>query len=127
MSYLIFFRIQDILGYSASDVVGQSLYSFHHGVDNEVLTDCHKTCKYLNSCTARYFVHFVMLAIYEISYIHDFFLFPIVLTKGQCVSGYYRLLAKYGGWVWVQTKASIVYASKTCQPQFVLCIHYAIR
>ena len=84
--------IQDILGYSASDVVGQSLYSFHHGVDNEVLTECHKT----------------------------------LLTKGQSVSGYYRLLAKYGGWVWVQTKASIVYASKTCQPQFVLCIHYAI-
>ncbi|XP_028393358.1 hypoxia-inducible factor 1-alpha-like isoform X2 [Dendronephthya gigantea] len=84
--------IQDILGYSASDVIGQSLYNFHHGVDNDILTQCHKT----------------------------------LLTKGQSVSGYYRILAKYGGWVWVQTKASIVYASKTCQPQFVLCIHYAI-
>lgn len=59
--------------------------------------------------------------------INIFVCFPIVLTKGQSVSGYYRLLAKYGGWVWFQTKASIVYASKTCQPQFVLCIHYAIR
>lgn len=49
-----------------------------------------------------------------------------LLTKGQSVSGYYRLLAKYGGWVWVQTKASIVYSSKSSQPQFVLCVHYSI-
>ena len=43
------FRIQDILGYSPADVVGQSLYNFHHGVDNEVLTECHKTCKCNNN------------------------------------------------------------------------------
>ncbi|XP_046859556.1 hypoxia-inducible factor 1-alpha-like isoform X2 [Xenia sp. Carnegie-2017] len=84
--------IEDVLGYTSTDVVGQSLYKFHHGRDNDVLTECHKT----------------------------------LLTKGQSVSGYYRLLAKYGGWIWVQTKASIVYASKTCEPQFVLCIHSAI-
>ena len=50
-NFTYFLRIQDILGYSASDVVGQSLYSFHHGVDNDILTECHKTCMYINSTT----------------------------------------------------------------------------
>lgn len=50
----------------------------------------------------------------------------IVLTKGQSVSKYYRFLVRNGGWVWLQTKANIVYDSKTCQPQFVLCTNYII-
>ena len=28
--------------------------------------------------------------------------------------------------MWLQTKANIVYDSKTCQPQFVLCTNYII-
>lgn len=49
-----------------------------------------------------------------------------LLTKGQSVSKYYRFLLRSGGWVWLQTKANIVYDSKTCQPQFVLCTNYII-
>lgn len=49
-----------------------------------------------------------------------------LLTKGQSVSKYYRFLVRNGGWVWLQTKANIVYDSKTCQPQFVLCTNYII-
>lgn len=49
-----------------------------------------------------------------------------LLTKGQSVSKYYRFLLRTGGWVWLQTKANIVYDSKTCQPQFVLCTNYMI-
>lgn len=49
-----------------------------------------------------------------------------LLTKGQSVSKYYRFLLRTGGWVWLQTKANIVYDSKTCQPQFVLCTNYII-
>lgn len=49
-----------------------------------------------------------------------------LLTKGQSVSKYYRFLVRTGGWVWLQTKANIVYDSKTCQPQFVLCTNYII-
>lgn len=52
--------------------------------------------------------------------------FFTVLTKGQSVSKYYRFLVRTGGWVWLQTKANIVYDSKSCQPQFVLCTNYII-
>ncbi|XP_031570758.1 endothelial PAS domain-containing protein 1-like [Actinia tenebrosa] len=50
----------------------------------------------------------------------------LLLTKGQSVSKYYRFLARDGGWVWLQTKAHVVYDSKTCQPQFVFCINYVL-
>jgi hypothetical protein len=53
MYFFHVFRIQDVLGYTASDVVGQSLYSFHHGVDSEILTECHQTRMYF-SAVARW-------------------------------------------------------------------------
>jgi len=48
------------------------------------------------------------------------------LKKGQAVSGYYRVLLKDGGWIWMQTKANVVYQSSTGQPQFISCVHYVI-
>nr|AII22158.1 hypoxia inducible factor [Nematostella vectensis] len=50
----------------------------------------------------------------------------MLLTKGQSVSKYYRFMVRGGGWVWLQTKANVVYDSKTCQPQFVFCINYVL-
>ena len=49
------------------------------------------------------------------------------LKKGQALSGYYRVLLKDGGWIWMQTKANVVYQSSTGQPQFISCVHYVIR
>lgn len=50
----------------------------------------------------------------------------MALKNGQAVSGYYRVLLKDGGWIWMQTKANIVYQSSTGQPQYMICIHYII-
>ena len=53
--------------------------------------------------------------------------FITALKKGQALSGYYRVLLKDGGWIWMQTKANVVYQTSTGQPQFISCIHYVIR
>ncbi|KAG7233041.1 hypothetical protein INR49_007536, partial [Caranx melampygus] len=37
----------------------------------------------------------------------------ILLVKGQVTTKYYRFLAKHGGWVWVQSYATIVHNSRS--------------
>jgi len=49
-----------------------------------------------------------------------------LLKIGQAVSGYYRVILKNGGWIWMQTKANVVYVASTGQPQHIMCIHYVI-
>lgn len=49
-----------------------------------------------------------------------------LLKIGQAVSGYYRVMTKCGGWIWMQTKANVVYVASTGQPQHIMCVHYVI-
>ncbi|XP_074852420.1 hypoxia-inducible factor 1-alpha isoform X2 [Carettochelys insculpta] len=51
---------------------------------------------------------------------HDMF------TKGQVTTGQYRMLAKRGGYVWVETQATIIYSSKNAQPQCIVCVNYVL-
>uniref|UniRef100_UPI00398EE79A hypoxia-inducible factor 1-alpha-like n=1 Tax=Pristiophorus japonicus TaxID=55135 RepID=UPI00398EE79A len=46
-----------------------------------------------------------------------------LLSKGQVTSGQYRFLAKDGGYVWLQTQATVIYNSKKTQPQCIVCIN----
>lgn len=62
--------------------------------------------------------------------IHDLrpFFFPsAVCSKGQAVSGQYRMLAKNGGFVWVETQGTVIYNSRNSQPQCIVCINYVLR
>ncbi|XP_056290969.1 endothelial PAS domain-containing protein 1b isoform X2 [Pseudoliparis swirei] len=47
-------------------------------------------------------------------------------SKGQAVSGQYRMLAKSGGYVWVETQGSVIYNSRNAQPQCIVCINYVL-
>ncbi|XP_018418129.1 PREDICTED: hypoxia-inducible factor 1-alpha isoform X2 [Nanorana parkeri] len=51
---------------------------------------------------------------------HDMF------TKGQVTTGQYRLLAKKGGYVWVETQATVIYNTKNSQPQCIVCVNYVL-
>ncbi|XP_040267119.1 hypoxia-inducible factor 1-alpha [Bufo bufo] len=51
---------------------------------------------------------------------HDMF------TKGQVTSGQYRMLAKQGGYVWVETQATVIYNTKNSQPQCIVCVNYVL-
>ncbi|XP_067848011.1 hypoxia inducible factor 1 subunit alpha a [Heptranchias perlo] len=51
---------------------------------------------------------------------HDLF------TKGQATTGQYRMLAKEGGYVWVETQATVIYNTKNSQPQCIVCVNYVL-
>lgn len=64
--------------------------------------------------------------------IHSFFFVSsslpyAVCTKGQAVSSQYRMLAKNGGYVWVETQGTVIYNSRNSQPQCIVCINYVLR
>lgn len=56
-----------------------------------------------------------------------FFLLPVVLVKGQVTTKYYRLLSKHGGWVWVQSYATIVHNSRSSRPHCIVSVNYVLR
>ncbi|XP_063296499.1 hypoxia-inducible factor 1-alpha [Pelobates fuscus] len=51
---------------------------------------------------------------------HDMF------AKGQVTTGQYRMLAQKGGYVWVETQATVIYNTKNSQPQCIVCVNYVL-
>lgn len=52
---------------------------------------------------------------------------PAVLVKGQVTTKYYRMLSKHGGWVWVQSYATIVHNSRSSRPHCIVSVNYVLR
>lgn len=50
-----------------------------------------------------------------------------VCTKGQVVTGQYRMLAKHGGYVWLETQGTVIYNTRNLQPQCIVCVNYVLR
>ncbi|KAL3875266.1 hypothetical protein ACJMK2_038188 [Sinanodonta woodiana] len=48
-----------------------------------------------------------------------------LIIKGTSVSTYYRFLGKNKDWVWLQTRATIIYNTNN-KPQYVVCMNYVI-
>lgn len=53
--------------------------------------------------------------------------FTSVLLKGQVTTKYYRFLAKDGGWVWIQSYATIVHNSRSSRPHCIVSVNYVLR
>ncbi|XP_039757469.1 uncharacterized protein LOC120631873 isoform X2 [Pararge aegeria] len=83
--------LMNSLGYEFEELVGRSLYDYHHAADSAALAQ-----------------HFKSL-----------------FSKGQCETGQYRFLAKTGGYVWVQTQATVI-TDKQQKPISVICVNYII-
>lgn len=49
-----------------------------------------------------------------------------VLVKGQVTTKYYRLLSKLGGWVWVQSYATVVHNSRSSRPHCIVSVNYVL-
>ncbi|XP_035210552.1 hypoxia-inducible factor 1-alpha-like isoform X2 [Stegodyphus dumicola] len=84
-------RISEFLGFTNSELIGQSAYSFHHPLDAQTVFSAFKT----------------------------------LFSKGQCETGYYRFLSKYGGYVWLVTQATVIYENGT-KPECVVCLNYVL-
>uniref|UniRef100_A0A8D8SQF2 Single-minded homolog 1 n=2 Tax=Cacopsylla melanoneura TaxID=428564 RepID=A0A8D8SQF2_9HEMI len=49
-----------------------------------------------------------------------------LLCKGQVTTKYYRFLAKDGGWVWIQSYATIVHNSRSSRPHCIVSVNYVL-
>lgn len=59
--------------------------------------------------------------------VHMRFSHHMLLMKGQVTTKYYRFLTRDGGWVWVQTYATIVHNSRSSRPHCIVAVNYVIR
>ncbi|XP_041842855.1 single-minded homolog 1-A isoform X2 [Melanotaenia boesemani] len=50
----------------------------------------------------------------------------LLLVKGQVTTKYYRFLAKHGGWVWIQSYATIVHNSRSSRPHCIVSVNYVL-
>ncbi|RUS85950.1 hypothetical protein EGW08_006279 [Elysia chlorotica] len=49
-----------------------------------------------------------------------------LLVKGQVTTRYYRFMAKDGGWVWMQSYATIVHNSRSSRPHCIVSVNYVL-
>lgn len=61
------------------------------------------------------------------SYLLSSRLLCAVLSIGQVSTNHYRFLANCGGFVWAETQATVLYNSKTSQPEAVVCLNFVLR
>jgi len=54
-------------------------------------------------------------------------MFTSVLFKGQVTTKYYRFLTRDGGWVWMQSYATIVHNSRSSRPHCIVAVNYVLR
>ncbi|XP_069544782.1 single-minded homolog 2-like, partial [Brachyistius frenatus] len=59
--------------------------------------------------------------IFHLRYAHH-----TLLVKGQVTTKYYRMLSKHGGWVWVQSYATIVHNSRSSRPHCIVSVNYVL-
>eukprot|EP00090_Calanus_glacialis_P013498 TRINITY_DN22185_c0_g1_i1.p1 TRINITY_DN22185_c0_g1~~TRINITY_DN22185_c0_g1_i1.p1 ORF type:complete len:626 (-),score=99.82 TRINITY_DN22185_c0_g1_i1:177-2054(-) len=65
-------------------------------------------------------------------YIHASDMVPMRLThltllhKGQASTRYFRWLTRSGGWVWVQSYATIVHNSRSSRPHCIVAVNYVL-
>ncbi|KAB0802712.1 hypothetical protein PPYR_04898 [Photinus pyralis] len=65
-------------------------------------------------------------------YIHGGDIIPMkfshhqLLCKGQVTTKYYRFLSKGGGWVWMQSYATIVHNSRSSRPHCIVSVNYVL-
>nr|WNN25267.1 hypoxia-inducible factor 1 [Phoronis psammophila] len=52
--------------------------------------------------------------------------YKTLFSKGQSQIGQYRFLAKFGGYVWVMTQATVIHHAKTQKPQCIVCVNFVI-
>jgi len=69
--------------------------------------------------TLYQFIHVTDMASMRITHL-------TLLQKGQAQSHYYRWLTRDGGWVWVQSYATIVHNSRSSRPHCIVAVNYVL-
>ncbi|XP_054724784.1 single-minded homolog 2-like [Uloborus diversus] len=57
----------------------------------------------------------------QMRYSHD-----TLLHKGQVTTKYYRFLVKDGGWIWMQSYATVVHNTRSSRPHCIVSVNYVL-
>ncbi|CAL1270414.1 unnamed protein product [Larinioides sclopetarius] len=57
----------------------------------------------------------------QMRYSHD-----TLLHKGQVTTKYYRFLTKDGGWIWMQSYATVVHNTRSSRPHCIVSVNYVL-
>lgn len=49
------------------------------------------------------------------------------MNKGQCVTKYYRWIQKNGGYIWIQSSATIAINAKNASEKNIIWVNYVLR
>lgn len=105
-----------LTGYEPQDLIEKTLYQHIHLQDLPSIKQGHQTCK-INFYSSKYII--------MIKFINDI-IFYLVLLKGQVTTKYYRFLTRDGGWIWMQSCATIVHNSRSSRPHCIVSVNYVI-
>ncbi|KAF4526736.1 hypothetical protein B566_EDAN015306 [Ephemera danica] len=95
-------RVAQLTGYEPQDLIEKTLYHYIHGCD---------------IIHMRYSHHM---------HNDEDFVAEEVLCKGQVTTKYFRFLTKDGGWVWMQSYATIVHNSRSSRPHCIVSVNYVL-
>ena len=49
------------------------------------------------------------------------------MSKGEGLSGYYRYMSRFGEYVWLQSRATLMFDSRTGKPSYIVCMNFVIK
>lgn len=107
-------RVFQLTGYEPQDLIDKTLYQHIHMHDLASIKLAHQTRK----CHSRSSFSCCLSLSCSCS--------P-VLFKGQVTTKYYRFLTRDGGWIWMQSSATIVHNSRSSRPHCIVSVNYVIR
>uniref|UniRef100_A0A7N8XKS7 Single-minded homolog 1-like n=1 Tax=Mastacembelus armatus TaxID=205130 RepID=A0A7N8XKS7_9TELE len=96
-------RVAELTGYEPQDLIEKTLYHHVHSCDT-----FHLRCA---TCCSHHMQS-------HVSHPHK--------HVCQVTTKYYRFLAKQGGWVWVQSYATIVHNSRSSRPHCIVSVNYVL-
>jgi PAS domain S-box-containing protein len=50
-----------------------------------------------------------------------------LMQRGEGLSGYYRYMNKFGEYVWMQSRATMMFDTKSGLPSYIVCMNFVIR
>ncbi|KTG06627.1 hypothetical protein cypCar_00026278, partial [Cyprinus carpio] len=98
-------RISEYMDLSPAEVVGRTCYHFIHAEDLDTIRQSHEDYSLINNI---------------------FFHSLLVLRKGQVVTGYYRWLQRRGGYLWIQSCATVSINHKAPHERNVIWVNYVL-
>ena len=49
------------------------------------------------------------------------------MSRGEGLSAYYRFQNKFGEYIWMQSRATMMFDSRTGRPSYIVCMNFVIK